>query len=166
MLVDTGTVVESPDFMATLRSIIDPADLRWIWLTHTDADHIGSLHQLLEENPKLRVITTFLGVGIMSLFAPLPMDRVNFVNPGDRITVGDRTLGSGHRRSTTRRPQVSTTTSRVHSSVPTVLEHCWRIRLRTRVTCLRRTCAKARSSGPLSTRRGCTRRTRVYWGRS
>jgi flavorubredoxin len=92
MLVDTGTVVESPDFMATLRSIIDPADLRWIWLTHTDADHIGSLHQLLEENPKLRVITTFLGVGIMSLFAPLPMDRVNFVNPGDRITVGDRTL--------------------------------------------------------------------------
>lgn len=92
VLVDTGTVVESPDFMSTLRSIIDPADLRWIWLTHTDADHIGSLHQLLEENPRLRVITTFLGVGIMSLFAPLPMDRVNFVNPGEKITVGDRTL--------------------------------------------------------------------------
>ena len=92
MLVDTGTVVESPDFMATLRSVIDPADLRWIWLTHTDADHIGSLHQLLAENPKLRVITTFLGVGIMSLSAPLPMDRVNFVNPGERFTIGDRTL--------------------------------------------------------------------------
>jgi len=92
VLVDTGTVVESPEFMSTLRSIIDPADLRWIWITHTDADHIGSLGQLLDENPKLRVITTFLGTGIMSLSAPLPMDRVNFVNPGDRITVGDRTL--------------------------------------------------------------------------
>jgi flavorubredoxin len=92
ILVDTGTVVESAEFMPTLRSIIDPADLRWIWLTHTDFDHIGSLHQLLEENPRLRVITTFLGVGIMSLFAPLPMDRVNFVNPGEKITVGDRTL--------------------------------------------------------------------------
>ena len=92
ILVDTGAVVESPDFMSALRSIIDPADLRWIWLTHTDADHIGSLHQLLAENPRLRVITTFLGVGIMSLSAPLPMDRVNFVNPGERITVGDRTL--------------------------------------------------------------------------
>jgi len=92
ILVDTGAVVESPQFLATLRSIIDPAELRWIWLTHTDMDHIGSLHQLLEENPKLRVITTFLGVGIMSLSAPLPMDRVNFVNPGDKITVGDRTL--------------------------------------------------------------------------
>jgi flavorubredoxin len=92
ILVDTGTVVETAEFMPTLRSIIDPADLRWIWLTHTDADHIGSLHQLLAENPKLRVITTFLGVGIMSLFAPLPMDRVNFVRPGDKITLGDRTL--------------------------------------------------------------------------
>lgn len=92
ILVDTGAVVESADFMPVLRSIIDPGDLRWIWLTHTDADHIGSLHQLLTENPRLRVITTFLGVGIMSLSAPLPMDRVNFVNPGERITVGDRTL--------------------------------------------------------------------------
>jgi len=92
ILVDTGAIVESAEFMSTLRSIIDPADLKWIWLTHTDADHIGSLHQLLTENPQLRVITTFLGVGIMSLSAPLPMDRVNFVNPGERITVGDRTL--------------------------------------------------------------------------
>jgi len=92
ILVDTGAVVESAEFMPALRSIIDPADLRWIWLTHTDADHIGSLHQLLAENPRLRVITTFLGVGIMSLSAPLPMDRVNFVNPGGRLTVGDRTL--------------------------------------------------------------------------
>lgn len=92
LLVDTGTVVESAEFMAVLRSIIDPADLRWIWLTHTDFDHIGSLHQLLDENPRIRVITTFLGVGIMSLSAPLPMERVNFVNPGERITLGDRTL--------------------------------------------------------------------------
>lgn len=92
ILVDTGAIVESDQFMPTLRSIIDPAELKWIWLTHTDADHIGSLHLLLDENPQLRVITTFLGVGIMSLSAPLPMDRVNFVNPGETITLGDRTL--------------------------------------------------------------------------
>ncbi len=92
ILVDTHAIVESADFMPVLRSIIDPSDLRWIWLTHTDFDHIGSLHQLLTENPRLRVITTFLGVGIMTLSAPLPMDRVNFVNPGEKFTVGDRTL--------------------------------------------------------------------------
>jgi flavorubredoxin len=92
VLVDTGAIVESAAFMPVLRSIIDPGDLRWIWLTHTDFDHIGSLHLLLAENPRLRVITTFLGVGIMTLSAPLPMDRVNLVNPGEKITVGDSTL--------------------------------------------------------------------------
>ncbi len=92
LLVDTGASVHNKDFMAALRAVIDPADLRWLWLTHTDFDHIGSLQTLLAENPKLRVITTFLGVGIMSLAAPLPMDRVYLLNPGEKITVGNRTL--------------------------------------------------------------------------
>lgn len=92
VLVDTGTVVESEVFMDALRAVIDPTDLKWIWLTHTDFDHTGSLHKLLAENPQLRVITTFLGVGIMNLAAPLPLDRVHLLNPGGKITVGDRTL--------------------------------------------------------------------------
>jgi Metallo-beta-lactamase superfamily len=92
VLVDTGTVVEREDFMAALRSVIDPSELRWIWLSHTDFDHIGSLHQLLDENPRLTVITTFLGVGIMGLTAPLPMERVHLLNPGQSITAGGRTL--------------------------------------------------------------------------
>ncbi len=95
ILVDTGTVVESAEFLTALRAVIDPADLRWIWLTHTDFDHTGSLQQLLSENPRIRVITTFLGVGIMSLTAaPLPMDRVHLLNPGQKITVGGRTLAA------------------------------------------------------------------------
>ncbi len=94
VLVDTGSLVESNDFMTALRSVIDPADLRWIWLTHTDFDHIGSLQRLLDENERLRVITSFLGVGIMSLSAPLPMDRVYLINPGQSIDVGDRSLSA------------------------------------------------------------------------
>ena len=87
-------MIESDDFMTALRSVIDPADIRWIWLTHTDFDHIGSLHRILEGNPDVRAITTFLGVGIMSLSAPLPMDRINLVNPGTQVTLGDHTLNA------------------------------------------------------------------------
>lgn len=92
LLVDTGYTLENAEFMDTLRSVIDPKDLKWVWLTHTDHDHIGSLHQLLDEVPDLRVITTFLAVGKMSLHHPLPMDRVCFLNPGESMSVGDRTL--------------------------------------------------------------------------
>jgi flavorubredoxin len=91
-LVDTGSIVESDEFMTALRSVIDPSDLEWVWLTHTDFDHIGSLHRLLAESPRLRVITSFVGVGIMGLFNPLPMDRVFLINPGQTIAIGDRTL--------------------------------------------------------------------------
>jgi hypothetical protein len=93
VLVDTGTGAEAPEFMKALESVIDPADLRWIWLTHTDFDHIGSLHTLLDANPNLRVVTSFAGVGIMGVSpAPLPMDRVYLINPGQSVTVGDRQL--------------------------------------------------------------------------
>jgi flavorubredoxin len=92
VLVDTGLVPLSDQFMEMLSSVIDPEDLCWLWLTHTDQDHIGSLMRILEEVPKLRVITTYLGVGKMSLFRPLPMDRVYLLNPGQSIKAGDRTL--------------------------------------------------------------------------
>lgn len=92
ILVDTGSPVQSSEFMHALRAVIDPADLKWIWLTHTDFDHIGSLQPLLAENPALRVITTFVGVGIMGLASPLPLDRVYFLNPGERLVAGNRTL--------------------------------------------------------------------------
>lgn len=92
ILVDTGVHGQSQAFMQTLGEVIDPIDIRWLWLTHTDFDHIGSVHALLTSNPELRVITTFLGVGIMSLFEPLPMDRVYLLNPGEQLRLGDRTL--------------------------------------------------------------------------
>lgn len=92
VLVDTGVAPLSDEFMAQLVKIINPEDLRWLWLTHTDQDHIGSLQPILDAAPRLRVITTYLGVGKMSLFRPLPLDRVYLLNPGQELGVGERTL--------------------------------------------------------------------------
>ncbi len=92
VLVDTGAVIDRDEFMTALRSVIDPAALCWIWLSHTDFDHIGALHELLAVNTELRVITTFLSVGIMGLSDPLPMERVHLLNPGQVIKLGNRTL--------------------------------------------------------------------------
>jgi glyoxylase-like metal-dependent hydrolase (beta-lactamase superfamily II) len=92
VLVDTGVAVLRDEFMAQLAKVIDLEDLKWLWLTHNDQDHIGSLQPVLEAAPRLRVITNFLGVGKMSLFHPLPMERVYLLNPGQKINVGDRDL--------------------------------------------------------------------------
>lgn len=92
VLIDTGQVLLSDQFMEKLSSAIEPRDLKWLFLTHTDQDHIGSLFRVLETAPTLRVITTFLALGKISLFKPFPVERVYLLNPGQTINVGDRTL--------------------------------------------------------------------------
>jgi glyoxylase-like metal-dependent hydrolase (beta-lactamase superfamily II) len=92
VLIDSGLHQDHDQFMAELESVIDPTDLKWLWLTHPDQDHIGSLHTLVERFPNIRVVTTYLGFGILGLFKPLPPDRVYFLNPGQHLDVGDRTL--------------------------------------------------------------------------
>jgi glyoxylase-like metal-dependent hydrolase (beta-lactamase superfamily II) len=94
VVVDTGLSLPDRDFLGTLASVIDPADVKWIYLTHPDRDHTGGLYDLLEAAPAARVITTFLGVGILGCENPLPMDRVYLLNPGQRIDVGDRSLAA------------------------------------------------------------------------
>jgi glyoxylase-like metal-dependent hydrolase (beta-lactamase superfamily II) len=92
VVVDTGLSLPDRGFMDALGSVIDPKDVRWIWLTHPDRDHTGALFNLLEAAPQARVVTTFMNVGIMSTERPLPMDRIRLINPGESLDVGDRKL--------------------------------------------------------------------------
>lgn len=92
VVVDTGLSLPGRGFVDAVRTVINPADVRWIWLTHPDRDHTGGLFDLLEIAPRARVVTTFLGMGIMSTERPLPIERVYLLNPGQSLDVGDRTL--------------------------------------------------------------------------
>lgn len=91
ILVDTAIASLRDSFMASLRDAIDPAELRWIWLSHTDADHIGNLTAVLEAAPQARVVTSFLGLAKMNLLG-LPLDRVDILPPDTPLDLGDRLL--------------------------------------------------------------------------
>ena len=62
VLVDTGASALREPFLAALHQAIDPADLRYIWLSHMDADHLGNLDAVLKLAPEAKVITNFLGM--------------------------------------------------------------------------------------------------------
>ena len=92
VVVDTSLSLPDRGFLDSLGSVIDPADVRWIWLTHPDRDHTGGLFDLLEAAPRARLVTTFVSAGALSMERPVPMDRLYLLNPGQTLDVGDRTL--------------------------------------------------------------------------
>ncbi len=92
VLVDTGMPALAEDTIAAISTRIDPAELRWIWLTHCDADHTGALEALLAAAPSARVVTNYLGMGKLTMRLPLPPERFYLINPGQTLDVGDRRL--------------------------------------------------------------------------
>lgn len=96
LVIDTGLSTPDKDFVSELSEVIDPADVRWVWITHPDRDHTGGLWDLLEAAPQARLVTTFIGVGILSTEWQVPLDRVHLLNPGQRLDLGDRTV-TGYR---------------------------------------------------------------------
>lgn len=91
MLVDTGLLAVSDAYIAALTEAIDPADLRWIWISHLDADHVGNLDRVTALAPNATVLTSFLGAGKMQV-AGMDASRVQTIEPGTRIDLGDREL--------------------------------------------------------------------------
>ncbi len=91
VLVDTGLGALGDPFLDALRSAIDPTDIRWIWLSHLDADHIGNLGRVLAAAPHAEIVTNFLGAGKMGL-AGLDVSRVHRLEPGDVLDAGGHRL--------------------------------------------------------------------------
>lgn len=91
VLVDTGLASLRSEFLQELRSVVDPKDLRWIWITHADMDHLGNLEAVLSEATNARIVTTYIGMAKMGLHG-LPLDRVFLLNQGQSLNVGDRQL--------------------------------------------------------------------------
>ncbi len=92
VLIDTGIGTDGEDFIDALSSIIDPAALRWVWLTHDDADHTGNIQRVFELAPDARLATNAFCALRMATWWPVPLDRVHAIRAGDRLAVGDRTL--------------------------------------------------------------------------
>jgi glyoxylase-like metal-dependent hydrolase (beta-lactamase superfamily II) len=93
LVVDANITLPPGEFLKAVATVVDPADIGWIWLTHADRDHTGALPELLAAAPRARVITNFTSVGHLSVGPdPLPPERAYVVNSGDRVDLGDREL--------------------------------------------------------------------------
>ncbi len=92
VIVDTGCSLVSEAWQQQAFSVVEPADVRWIFLSHDDHDHIGNLPAVLEQCPNATLVCNFSMVARLSGDVELPLERMRWLDAGQSLDVGDRTL--------------------------------------------------------------------------
>ena len=92
VIVDTGNELSRAEWLNATFSLVDPADVRWVFLSHDDHDHIGNLTAVLDLCRQATLVTNFFTVERLIRAIELPLDRMRWVNPGESFDAGDRTL--------------------------------------------------------------------------
>ncbi|MFN4089276.1 MAG: MBL fold metallo-hydrolase [Alphaproteobacteria bacterium] len=92
MILDTLATVHRDVFLAEAFALVEPEDVRWIFLSHEDRDHSGSLAKALDMCPNAKLITNFLGLGKLGEEFHINPRRVHILNDGDSLDIGDRTV--------------------------------------------------------------------------
>lgn len=93
VIVDTGAPVHRRQWLEQVFSLVEPEDVRWIFLSHDDGDHTGALLDVLERCPRATLVTNFFTVERLRLEMPeLPLARMRWLEPGDSFDAGDRRM--------------------------------------------------------------------------
>jgi len=92
VIVDCGPSVSREAWLETVFGLVEPGDVRWIFLSHDDVDHTGNLPQVLDACPQATLVTNWFSMERMAADYQLPLDRMRWVNGGERFHAGDREL--------------------------------------------------------------------------
>lgn len=92
VIVDTGAPVHRELWLDKVFSVVEPDDVRWIFLSHDDGDHTGGVLEALERCRHATLIANFFLVERLRLEVDLPLDRIRSVDHGESFDAGDRTL--------------------------------------------------------------------------
>lgn len=94
IIVDTGTTLNREQWLKDVFSLVDPKDVKWVYLSHDDHDHTGNLMEVLDLCPNATLVCEMFMVERLIGDYELPMQRMRWVNDGDTFDAGDRTFAA------------------------------------------------------------------------
>ncbi len=92
VVVDTGAPVHREHWLEMVFGLVDPEDIRWVFLSHEDGDHTGGLEAVLDAAPNATLVLNFFETERLALERDVDLRRVVWREPGDVLDVGDRRL--------------------------------------------------------------------------
>ena len=90
VIVDTCASLVREQWAEQVFGLVEPEDVRWIFLSHDDTDHTGNLELTLEMCPNATLVTSWFASERMMGEMPLPLDRQRWVGDGESFDAGDR----------------------------------------------------------------------------
>ncbi len=73
-------------------SLVEPADVRWIFLSHDDVDHTGNPEETISACPNARLVCNWAMVERHTNCFEFPHARCRWVMDGESLDIGDRVL--------------------------------------------------------------------------
>ncbi|MFP5255330.1 MAG: MBL fold metallo-hydrolase [Acidimicrobiia bacterium] len=92
VVVDTGMAENRHQYLADVFSLVEPEDIRWVFISHDDVDHTGNVNALMEAAPNATLVVNWFVVTRMGASLEVPPTRQRWVGDGESLDVGDRVL--------------------------------------------------------------------------
>lgn len=90
-IVDTTKITFWETYEKKIRSVVDPGEIEYIILNHTEPDHSGNLANLLKLAPRAKVVASASGLKYLHDMFEDDFESIA-VNDGDVLDLGDKKL--------------------------------------------------------------------------
>jgi flavorubredoxin len=90
VVVDTGVAESREQFLADVFGVVEPEDIRWVFISHDDVDHTGNVNALMEAAPNAVLVINWFITTRMGATLAVPPSRQRWLGDGDALDVGDR----------------------------------------------------------------------------
>lgn len=91
VLVETVKVKFWDEYIEKLSEFINPAEIDYIVVNHTEPDHSGSMAQLLELSPQAQIVGSASAIKFLGGIMNKPFSSIA-VKDGDSLNLGNKTL--------------------------------------------------------------------------
>lgn len=92
VIIDTNTPANRAQWLDDVFTLVEPEDVRWVFLSHDDVDHTGNLDIVMERCPNATLVASWSMTERHTNAFEFPLDRCRWINDGESFDAGDRTL--------------------------------------------------------------------------
>jgi flavorubredoxin len=92
VVVDTGMRENRDVFLADVFGLVEPEDVRWVFISHDDVDHTGNVNALMDACPNATLVINWFMTERMGKSLTVPPARWRWISDGEVLDVGDRRL--------------------------------------------------------------------------